>query len=318
MYVQTPPLQGYTETDCQQLIKTIQKRERSSFLDPQWRYTGEVDTFSAIEHKLYDLAFQMTATLGEYERAVVKSDPPYETLLRCVREYEDSASGFAELLQALKDLRPPDTVISSGDFWDLQSAVLAAYILVIYKRACDHTHSGIKELLKNPNIADSERWQLGSMVSGTVSIHSVLHLCRLRPALLLRVRSSQTLVEYALYSSKYIVLTERIQVPKFSGRRINELSARVTAAGEYGTKDEMGLYGCQKMLFPIRLLWVTIAKDAPYFDRVERLWQRISDSSGIGHAKDLEKLWGKKGETGKDLEQVFGVKGAGPRLPSPS
>ncbi|KAL9056192.1 MAG: hypothetical protein Q9162_003071 [Coniocarpon cinnabarinum] len=229
-------------------IMVVQSRLRSSFLDPQWRQIGEINSMFAVEHRLYDLGFDFSIILGDYLSADRSTEMGLATRKTCIGRFEEQASGYAQLLDFLRNLRPEDAAISSGDFWNLDSAILAAYIVVLYSRTVAHTREAVDVLMASSMISESERWQLGSLV------------------------------------------------PKYSVRRYNELVVRTIAAIEHATRDEMGLYGGQKTLFPLRLLMVSINPGEPHFDRVTKLYKAVTISKGLKHAEDLERTWGFRGE----------------------
>ena len=145
-------------TDMVKMIRVDQSGDRSNFLDPQWRRPAVPQSLYEVDHKLAEHLFEMIVFVGELEAISGLDEAAVTAMKALLPKFEEFCSKASTLLRHLSRFQPRDGPSSSGDFWDLPSAILAAYIILMHFRACQSAGEIIETLLKSSMISDAERW----------------------------------------------------------------------------------------------------------------------------------------------------------------
>ena len=91
-------------------------------------------------------------------------------------------------------------------------------------------------------------------------------------------------------------ITENALLASLSKKYTYEREENIVRTGlvavKYSIGDEMGLYGGQRCLFPIRMIVCKLTPEFPFVDDVYKTYEEMVQKKGLRHARDLERVWG--------------------------
>ncbi|MCJ1397250.1 hypothetical protein MMC11_000442 [Xylographa trunciseda] len=124
------------------MIASIQRCIRSPLGNSEWCLSTPAENLLDVEHKIYDLAFELAATYELDDSACSSGQRDAARNTSTISQLHSIASSLDELLQVLLQFKPAVPLHDLTEWWDLESAVYFANILTLIM----DTSSTIREI----------------------------------------------------------------------------------------------------------------------------------------------------------------------------